>query len=116
MAGYRAKYTRLVARTAKMTPTKLASEFMAFRDWYDDPVTPAQAARELGIPLPVLRHALSIDLKKVEYATGKTTPILGLARLKQLAAGKSIPREVWEKGVYRDAHLIYLLLKKGGVI
>lgn len=96
--GWQQPYLALVADSTAdpvtgrgLTPVVLVKEYMAFRDWYDDPVPPTQAARELGHPEPVVKGACSKSVK---------------ARLAQLAAGKPIPREAFERDAYREAALL----------
>lgn len=96
--GWQAPYLALVADctadpvTGKgMTAVALVKECLSFRDWYDDPVSPAQAACELGHPQAETRAACAKSVK---------------ARLAQLAAGKSVPREAFERGAYREAALL----------
>lgn len=99
LAGWQRPYLRLIERTtgdrlgatAPLKPAALVKEYLALRDWYDDPVTPAQAAAEAGHPVTAFRLAVSRSVK---------------ARLGQLAAGRSIPREAWERDAYREAALL----------
>lgn len=98
IAGYQRPYQRLVERATKgMKPVALAAAFMALRDWYDDPVTPAQAAAEFGLSVEEFKLGVSRSAK---------------ARLGLLAAGRSIPRETWERGVFREAGLLLAAKKE----
>lgn len=93
LKGWRGPYLRLIERAtsdpasglAPLTPAALVAEFLAFRDWYDDPVTPEQAAHELGVPTEELkRYAASVKS----------------GRAGALAQGMDTPREVWERDLY----------------
>lgn len=97
--GWQQPYYRLLARstadplagTKGLAPATLVKEFLAFRDAYDDPVTPAQAALEAGYPVTEFRLAVSRSVK---------------ARLGQLAAGKAVPREAFERDAFRESLLL----------
>ncbi len=104
--GWQRPYLKLIERSTanplisgkSLTPATLMSEFLALRDWYDDPVSPSQAASELGVSTVELKYAASRSVK---------------ARLNLLAAGQSIPREAWERNAYRETALL-LSAKRGG--
>lgn len=98
LAAYQAPYLKLIRQTAGVKAAELPALFMELRDGYDDPVTPDQAARETGYKVTEFKLAASKSIK---------------ARLNQLAAGVSVPREAWEKGGFREAALL-LAAKIGG--
>lgn len=95
--GWQRPYLRLVERTTADRAGKalaaglLVREFLAFRNWYDDPVTSRQAARELGLAEPELRLLASVSPK---------------ARLLQLTQGKAVPRDTFEANVFRELGLL----------
>ncbi len=100
LKSWQRPYLKLIERTTAdpyrpgdrgLAPAALAKEFMGFRDWYDDPVTVTQAAAELGYLPAEVRLVASKSVK---------------ARLGQLAVGKSIPREAFERDVYREVALL----------
>lgn len=99
VAGYQRPYYRLIEKTTAgplgvtppLKPAGLVKEFMAFRDWYDDPVTASQAAAELGVPVPMMRLAASKSVR---------------SRAGDLARGLSVPREPFERDVFREVALI----------
>lgn len=117
VAGWREPYLALVKETTAgedgkaLTPVQLVKAYLDYRDWYDDPVSPEQAALECGVDVLTLRVALAADVRKVDLA-GKAYPVLGLARLKELAKGLSIPRDAWEADVYRSANLLLRLYRE----
>lgn len=69
-----------------LTPDALVKEFLAFRDWYDDPLTPQQAGWEYGVP----------DALRFRSIAGKATT----GRLQALSKGVAVPREAWERDSY----------------
>lgn len=92
LAGWQAPYLRLIERATfdvdarkPLTPQELIKEMLALRNWYDDPVSAAQAAWELGLPKEVFQGA----------AARSTT-----ARVLALGRGIAVPRETWERDVY----------------
>lgn len=76
--------------------TTLVKNYLELRNWYDDPVTPAQAALEMGMPLEAF--------KQVAVKSGS-------ARLAFAVQDVSMPREVWEKTRYRESILLYDSMK-----
>lgn len=97
--GWQRPYEKLITRTTAtvkepkgLTPAKLVAEFLAYRNWYDDPVSLEQAVRELG---------------------GKPDParFTGKARIVGLIRGRAVPRQAWESDVYRDT-IEYLLTEE----
>jgi hypothetical protein len=91
-------YEELVAettrdkRTGKSWDAKtLAAEFQAFRDWYDQPLSPQQAGREMGMS--------SARLKKVCAGSVR-------ARLARINRGLETPRKAWEQNVFREVQLL----------
>jgi hypothetical protein len=71
--------------------SKLVLVFQAMRDYYDDMVTPAQAAAELGVPLGTLQSLATLSPR---------------GRTGALVQGISIPRSVFERNVYRELSLL----------
>lgn len=98
--AWRHSYKKLIFRTTAnildpkdegWTSAKLVSEYLFFRDTYDDPVNIERAANEIGISLE--------DFKLLASKSPK-------ARLLQLVQGKSIPRETFEKDVFTEMALL----------
>jgi hypothetical protein len=70
---------------------RLAQRFQAMRDYYDDLVTPEQAAAELGVPLRALKALATLSPR---------------GRTGALVQGIAIPRSVFESNVYRELALL----------
>jgi hypothetical protein len=73
-------------------PQQLVAALIRFSDWYDDPVTSAQAAAEMGINEAAFR-ALCLQSPKT--------------RINNLAVGKPIPRSVWETDTQKEFGLLF---------
>lgn len=96
------------AETAKRdkgwTGSQLETRFKEFRDWYDDPVTPEQAAAETGVPLNVFKLLCATPAAELKKVKGQVD--LRTARISMLARGMTIPRRAWETRVFRQVSLI----------
>ena len=102
--AYRKRYERLIRESTAdphrggdgLRPAEFARLFTKFRDWYDRPVSLAQASREMG-------------LGTVEF-----TAFAALASQRSwlnwvvLPNGRAIPRRLWEQKLYREADLLYV--------
>ena len=107
VVGWRANYARLRNRATNegadpkgkgWLPAQVNREFLAFRRWYDSPVPPEQSAREVGIPMPVLK-LMVLDSRR--------------NRLNDLAAGFAQPRKTWDVDLVPDVMLRYVDVRDG---
>lgn len=92
------EYAEFVAKVNGLGSAENAAQFAKIRDWYSSPLTPEQAARELGASIDEFEAAVSLSGK------GR------LARL--ITDGKPIPRTVWEFGGFQEAALLLLEHRK----
>lgn len=84
---------------------ELVKVFSDFRNWYDDPLRPAQMAREIGLPLDLFRN-LAVR------ATGDPHDRGSGVQLKTAARGLPMARSAWEKNQYRNAGLLLDLSRR----
>jgi len=89
------EYAGFIKRTSGYSPAENSRHFKAFRDSYDGSVSLDGAARECGVPVPVLLAAARKSLK---------------ARVLNLCQGISCPRRTFESDVYPE--LVKLLRAK----
>lgn len=93
IAPFREDYVELIVQATKRgkgegwTTARFVKEFQEERNRYDDPVTAAQAAIELGY-----------NDEQVKAAAARSPS----ARQSILNRGGTVPRKTWEKTVYRD--------------
>lgn len=93
-----AEYAEFVRECNGLLPQENARQYQRFRNWYWAPLTLAQAARECGAPPEELQDALSLSAK---------------GRLGRMAlTGATIPRTVWERGLYQEAFLLLITYRK----
>jgi hypothetical protein len=85
-------YSKLVSRTSGFKPPENAAAFKQFRDYYDYPIDAETAAREMGVPVEVMKLA--------SRKSPKTRPL-------ELLRGQKIPRRTWEVDIYRELQLLH---------
>lgn len=89
--GWQGRFVALLKRTTGWSGAKMVEIQTHLREAYDRPVTPAQAAIELGVPLETM---------KLRFA--KYSPRV---RLNLLVQGEPVPRRLWESGLFQEAVL-----------
>ena len=107
VAGWQAPYKAMVADLGRdalldaegkpWTGAQFATALIALRDRYDDPVRLEQMACECGTTVAKLKAAAVKSPK---------------ARLGLIALGKPIPRDTWDRDVFREAMLLLDAMEK----
>lgn len=77
-------------------PAEASTKWIQFKKWYDEPVDKDQRARELGMPLPIVRY--------VAYESPKR-------RQQDLVRDRSTPRRTFDEDVYQEFMLLYITAK-----
>lgn len=77
------------------TGAEAAKELVRWWHWYDAPVSPAQAARELGLAEADLKSLCSTVPLLVRDGRAK-----GGARAAQIVKGQAVPRPAWDEDLY----------------
>lgn len=95
--AYTRPYNTLVKKTTGWESAALAGKMLAFRNWYDAPVSVDQAAAEMGLEVGAFK-ALAVKSPK--------------ARLGSLVLGQKIPRRSWEIDACREAGLLLAAQQK----